>query len=99
MGVELPASGSGIFQRTFSVALHFSGTLRSVQTPRPSAPRHPGQLAEAKDNGASAMDVTKTLKRRIRMRTLKNLQAPISKLQILQIDGLNEFKGLNGLYE
>src|SRR5688572_17423918 len=45
IGVELPSSGNGIFQRTFSVALHFTGTSFSVQIPCPVGPRQPGQSA------------------------------------------------------
>ena len=44
MGVEFPASGSAIFQRTFSVALQVSGSSVSVVTPVPSGPRQPGQF-------------------------------------------------------
>src|SRR5213080_4915429 len=44
-GDELPSSGSGAFQRTFSVALHFSGASVSGERPSPVGPRQPGQLA------------------------------------------------------
>src|SRR5262245_10722792 len=48
-GVELPRSGSGTFQRTFSVALHFKGKFASNVTPKPLSPRHPAQFAQKAD--------------------------------------------------
>src|SRR6187399_2212720 len=38
IGDELPRSGSGTFQRTFSVALHRTGRLVSSVTPEPLGP-------------------------------------------------------------
>ena len=43
MGVELPASGSGTRQRTFSSLLHFTGRFFSVEMPSAFAPRQAGQ--------------------------------------------------------
>ncbi|PAW81125.1 MAG: hypothetical protein B9S33_17215 [Pedosphaera sp. Tous-C6FEB] len=48
-GEESPGSGSSVFQRTFSVALHVSGTLRSGEVPSPCGPRQEGQLVACKD--------------------------------------------------
>ena len=45
MGVELPGSGSGMRQRTFSVLLQFKGRFFSVEMPSAFAPRQAGQLA------------------------------------------------------
>src|SRR5262245_39660416 len=57
-GVELPRSGSGVFQRTFSVRLQLVGRSFSVQVPCPSAPRQPGQLAAlAEKQAAKATDI------------------------------------------
>src|SRR5207244_2151638 len=44
MGLELPPSGKGVFQRTFSVALQWRGSFFSRETPSPVGPRKPGQL-------------------------------------------------------
>jgi len=44
-GVELPRSGSGTRQHTFSFVLQWSGRFFSVAMPLPSGPRHPGQFA------------------------------------------------------
>src|SRR3989442_1057986 len=45
MGVELPLSGKGIFQRTFSVTDQRRGRSFSAQWPEPSGPRQAGQFA------------------------------------------------------
>jgi hypothetical protein len=42
MGVELPGAGNGAFQRTFSVALQWSGSSSS-EIPFACGPRHMGQ--------------------------------------------------------
>jgi hypothetical protein len=44
-GLELPPSGKGVFQRTFSVALHLRGNFVSCEMPSPVGPRKPGQFA------------------------------------------------------
>src|SRR5262245_58616751 len=45
IGVELPRSGKGVFQRTFSVAVQRIGKFFSDETPVPVGPRHAVQLA------------------------------------------------------
>ena len=45
IGVELPRSGSGTRQRTFSFVVQCSGKFFSVQTPVPKGPRHADQLS------------------------------------------------------
>src|SRR5437016_13938394 len=47
IGEELPASGNGTRQWTFSSALHLSGRFFSLDTPVPSGPRQAGQLLAA----------------------------------------------------
>src|SRR5438477_9173147 len=54
IGVEFPRSGSGVFHRTFSVALQCSGRLVSVVTPVPSGPRQLGQLPANADTQAAS---------------------------------------------
>src|SRR5689334_16389002 len=44
-GEALPASGSGVFQRTFSFALHFKGGALSDEYPSPVGPRQLGQFS------------------------------------------------------
>ena len=53
-GVELPRSGSGARQRTFSLVLQRSGKAVSVETPVPCGPRHAGQFP-AQDKGAKSV--------------------------------------------
>src|SRR5262245_1092710 len=45
IGVELPRSGNGTRQATFSFVLQRSGRFFSAATPLPPGPRHPGQFA------------------------------------------------------
>ena len=45
MGEEFPGPGKGTCQRTFSVLLHLSGSIFSVETPEPCGPRHAGQFS------------------------------------------------------
>src|SRR5439155_14274237 len=45
IGEELPSSGSGAFQRTFSIGLHLSGRSFSAECPSPVGPRHAGQFS------------------------------------------------------
>ena len=66
-GEACPFPGSGVFQRTFSLPLHFSGTPRSRLVPSFRGPRHPGQF--------SANAPEKPPESRISMRTARN-QAP-----------------------
>src|SRR5687768_12973998 len=47
IGVELPRSGNGVRQRTFSLVPQRKGSLESRATPVPSGPRHAGQFAQA----------------------------------------------------
>src|SRR5438105_3170745 len=44
-GVELPGSGSSVFQRMFWLVLQAVGRFFSVQMPMPCGPRHSGQLS------------------------------------------------------
>jgi hypothetical protein len=48
-GVELPRSGKGTRQQTFSLVLQWSGRFFSVERPLPSGPRQPGQFAAEAD--------------------------------------------------
>ena len=45
MGVELPRSGSGTFQATFSLLLQVVGSPFSAHVPSPRGPRHWGQFS------------------------------------------------------
>src|ERR1019366_1500654 len=45
IGVELPSSGKGVFQRTFSFVLQVNGNPFSAEFPCPSIPRQAGQLS------------------------------------------------------
>src|ERR1041384_1736919 len=57
MGVELPRSGSGVRQRTFSLVVQCVGRPFSEQTPMPAGPRHWGQFsAEAGDTARRAIN-------------------------------------------
>src|SRR5687768_9157169 len=51
MGEPVPLPGSFVFQRTFSVWLHFVGGVAVGETPVPSGPRHcaqsPGEVGAA----------------------------------------------------
>src|SRR5438132_1395161 len=59
IGVELPRSGRGVFQRIFFESLHSLGRFCSDVTPFASGPRQAGQLAQSEvaalqtDNGRS----------------------------------------------
>src|SRR6266849_9182363 len=48
-GVELPRSGNGTRQETFSFVLQWSGRFFSAARPLPSGPRQPGQFAADSD--------------------------------------------------
>src|SRR5437870_1287721 len=54
-GEEFPGPGSATRQRTFSFVLHFSGRFFSLETPVPSGPRQPGQLAAEAE--AAALEI------------------------------------------
>src|SRR5262249_51103196 len=45
IGVELPPSGSAVFQMIFFESVHSVGRFLSGDTPFPSGPRHAGQFA------------------------------------------------------
>src|SRR5688572_22683743 len=49
IGVELPRSGTGTRQATFSFVLQRSGRFFSLATPLPPGPRKPGQFAAHAD--------------------------------------------------
>src|SRR5688572_7690848 len=49
IGVELPRSGNGTRQATFSFVLQRSGRFFSLATPLPPGPRKPGQFAAQAD--------------------------------------------------
>ncbi|NDA67395.1 MAG: hypothetical protein EBY09_12275, partial [Verrucomicrobia bacterium] len=46
---EACPGGQGVFQVTFSVALHFMGRFFSSETPSPVGPRQAGQLAAERE--------------------------------------------------
>jgi hypothetical protein len=43
IGEDQPSPGIAVFQATFSVSLHRSGSLVSIESPWPLGPRHPRQ--------------------------------------------------------
>jgi hypothetical protein len=50
MGLEAPAPGRGVFQTTFCVSFHWSGSFAPVLVANPSGPRNLGQSpVEARD--------------------------------------------------
>ena len=53
IGLDHPSPGIGVFQATFSVALHVSGSRgSSATTDVPSGPRNCGQLSDSAAPGA-----------------------------------------------
>src|SRR5437867_8515289 len=55
IGVELPRSGRGTRQRTFSFVLQRNGNLLSRQIPLPPTPRHAGQFSATPANVEAVM--------------------------------------------
>src|SRR5688500_160155 len=59
-GEELPRSGKGARQRTFSLVLHFMGRFFSADRPLPFGPRHCGQLPASRPGAAASVRVIET---------------------------------------